>query len=190
MANTTNIDLVKPAGTDHALISALNSNFDKIDAEAGRLRNNFAGTYSTTSGYAVGDYCIYQGNLYSCTTAIGSSGENWTAAHWTQTKAGTELKGLSDQIENKANTIKLYSVALEPTGNVPAWSNKECRKSISSFIDAGYKILMLTPGYSGDNQFVWTSLGWDSNDVYATIRNASDATDSGTPSISVLAIKE
>ena len=107
MANTAIIDLAKPAGTDHALISVINSNMDKIDAEAGRQRGNFAGTYSTTSGYAVGDYCIYQGNLYRCTTAIGSSGENWTAAHWTQTKAGTELKGLSDHIATKDVTSSL-----------------------------------------------------------------------------------
>lgn len=117
MANTTNIDLVKPAGTDHALISVLNGNSDKIDAEAGRQRGNFAGTYSTTSGYAVGDYCIYQGNLYRCTTAIGSSGENWTAAHWTQTKAGTELKGLSDQIAPLIGTTKWGDwTELTPTG--------------------------------------------------------------------------
>lgn len=106
MANTTNIDLVKPAGTDHALVSVINSNSDKIDAEAGRQRGNFAGTYSSTSGYAVGDYCIYQGNLYRCTTAIGSSGENWTAGHWTSVKVGTELKGLSDQITNKLNCVE------------------------------------------------------------------------------------
>lgn len=105
MANTTNIDLAKPAGTDHALISVLNSNSDKIDAEAGRQRGNFAGTYSSTSGYAVGDYCIYQGNLYRCTTAIGSSGENWTAGHWTSVKVGTELKGLSDQIASKSANL-------------------------------------------------------------------------------------
>ena len=109
MANTAIIDLAKPAGTDHALISVINSNMDKIDAEAGRQRGNFAGTYSTTSGYAVGDYCIYQGNLYRCTTAIGSSGENWTAAHWTSVKVGTELKGLSDQIANLSSWTDITS---------------------------------------------------------------------------------
>ena len=35
MANTPNIDLVKPAGTDHALVSVINSNSDKIDTFAG-----------------------------------------------------------------------------------------------------------------------------------------------------------
>jgi len=35
MANTTNLDLVKPAGTDYALVSVINGNSDKIDAFAG-----------------------------------------------------------------------------------------------------------------------------------------------------------
>ena len=35
MANTTNLDLVKPAGTDKALVSVINANSDKIDAFAG-----------------------------------------------------------------------------------------------------------------------------------------------------------
>ena len=30
MANTTNLDLEKPLGTDHALIAKINSNMDKI----------------------------------------------------------------------------------------------------------------------------------------------------------------
>jgi len=35
MANTTNLNLAKPAGKDKALVSVLNSNSDKIDAWAG-----------------------------------------------------------------------------------------------------------------------------------------------------------
>lgn len=37
MANTPNLDLVKPAGTDKALVSVINSNSDKIDAGFGSL---------------------------------------------------------------------------------------------------------------------------------------------------------
>lgn len=37
MANTTNLNLVKPAGTDHALISDINGNMDIIDAAIGAL---------------------------------------------------------------------------------------------------------------------------------------------------------
>ena len=35
MANTQNLDLVKPAGTDKALVSVINSNMEKIDTFAG-----------------------------------------------------------------------------------------------------------------------------------------------------------
>lgn len=37
MANTTNLNMVKPAGTDHALISVINSNMDIIDGAVGAL---------------------------------------------------------------------------------------------------------------------------------------------------------
>lgn len=96
--NTGVIDLVKPAGNENALISVINSNMDKIDAEAGRARANVAANYSSTSAYAVGDLCIYQGSLYRCNTAIGSGGENWTAGHWTQVNIAGELATLNDQI--------------------------------------------------------------------------------------------
>jgi len=48
MANTTNLDLVKPAGTDKAQISVINGNMDKIDAWAGTT-NTAIGTYSLGS---------------------------------------------------------------------------------------------------------------------------------------------
>lgn len=41
MANTTNLDLVKPAGTDKALVSVINANSDKIDAFAGTTNQAF-----------------------------------------------------------------------------------------------------------------------------------------------------
>ena len=101
MANTTNIDLVKPAGTDYALVSVINSNSDKIDAEAGRERANTAANYSASSAYAVGDLCLYQGVLYRCKTAIASGGETWTASHWTQVSIAELL--LSAIFMTKAN---------------------------------------------------------------------------------------
>ena len=50
-----------------------------------------ADTYSNSSAYAVGDFCIHGGLLYKCNTAIASGGETWTAAHWTQTSASDEF---------------------------------------------------------------------------------------------------
>ena len=65
MANTTNLNLAKPAGTDKALVSVLNSNSDKIDAWAGSTNQalsalnsnmttqNVSYTYNTTSAEEV-----------------------------------------------------------------------------------------------------------------------------------------
>ena len=52
---------------------------------------NLADAYSNQSTYAVGDYCIYNGKFYRCTTAI-STAESWTSGHWTQVTAGDELQ--------------------------------------------------------------------------------------------------
>ena len=40
MANTTNLNLVKPAGTDHALVSVINGNMDIIDSKVGAVPSN------------------------------------------------------------------------------------------------------------------------------------------------------
>ena len=43
-----------------------------------------ATVYDATSGtYSVGDYCIYLGKIYRCTTAINPA-EAWNPSHWTE----------------------------------------------------------------------------------------------------------
>lgn len=55
MANTQNLDLVKPAGTDHALISVINQNFDKIDNFAGKTNTSLAGVQDGIAIVSNGD---------------------------------------------------------------------------------------------------------------------------------------
>ena len=81
---TTNLGLTKPALSESADVGVINDNSDKIDAEAGKARANLAAAYNSSSSYAVDDYCTRGGNLYRCTTAIGSGGEAWNSGHWTQ----------------------------------------------------------------------------------------------------------
>lgn len=65
---------------------------DKMDA----YMSNLADDYDTsTSGYAVNDYCIRGNVLYRCTTAV-AVGESWTAGSWTQTTVGYELQNPTD----------------------------------------------------------------------------------------------
>ena len=55
-----------------------------------------AAAYSKKT-YAVGDYCTKDGKFYVCKTAITGSGENWTAAHWTETTVGAALAGKANK---------------------------------------------------------------------------------------------
>ena len=67
MANTPNIDLVKPAGTDHALVSVLNSNSDKIDTFAGTTNQAIANLNSTLAN------CAYFGSVQSKSISLNQS---------------------------------------------------------------------------------------------------------------------
>lgn len=99
MATTTSVlGLTKPAYSESADVSVINSDMDLIDAEAGRARGNIAADYSASQAYAVGDLCLYTGVLYRCKTAIGSGGEAWNSGHWDAVKIAGQLSALSDQI--------------------------------------------------------------------------------------------
>ena len=100
MANTTNIDLVKPAGTDHALVSVLNANSDKIDEEAGNVRSNFAlvqNTNTATQAISKDQLVVWKGVLKKATSNI-ANGATLSNSNLTDTKVSTELASLSDHI--------------------------------------------------------------------------------------------
>lgn len=63
-----------------------------------------ADEYSSSSTYAVGDYCLYDGDLHRCTTAI-STAESWTAAHWTMVTVGEELTDLKGDIPQNVSDL-------------------------------------------------------------------------------------
>lgn len=95
---TTNLGLTKPALSESADVGVINDNSDKIDVEAGKSRANLAATYSASSAYAVGDYCERGGNLFRCTTAIGSGGEAWNSGHWTRVAVTGEIPKVVDNL--------------------------------------------------------------------------------------------
>ena len=68
------------------------------------IEPNFAGAYDSTATYSVGDYVVYEHNLYVCNTDI-STAEDWTAAHWTQIDLASALKSLETEIDTKQDKI-------------------------------------------------------------------------------------
>lgn len=60
--------------------------------------NVIAEEFSSSATYALGSYCVYQNNLYRCTTAITTAG-SWTGnTNWTQVLVTEDIKSISDEI--------------------------------------------------------------------------------------------
>ena len=57
--------------------------------------------YSPSGIYAVGDYCMHDGTLYRCTTAI-STAEAWNASHWT----ADNVKNIVDSLKGDVSDLK------------------------------------------------------------------------------------
>ena len=86
-------------GTEEQFATAL-----AAAAEAGDCSQLICLAYSTSATYDVGEYVIYNGGLYRCTTEI-STAESWTAAHWTQVTVGSELNQLMDAFDELQDAI-------------------------------------------------------------------------------------
>ena len=50
-----------------------------------------ASAFSATSTYALGDYVMYNGKLYECTTAVTTAGA-WNSGNWTESKVMTSFQ--------------------------------------------------------------------------------------------------
>lgn len=60
-----------------------------------------AAQYSSSAIYNVGDYVIYNGQLYRCITPI-TTAETWTAAHWTAAVLGDDVGEVKSALNNSA----------------------------------------------------------------------------------------
>ena len=71
-----------------------------------------AADYDSTATYAVGDYCVYNNELYRCTTAI-TTAEAWNSSHWSSTNVDSEL----DSKMNTKNPVGTGSFSLNRRAN-------------------------------------------------------------------------
>ena len=80
--------------------------YDVKDAKAWA---NTADEYDATAAYEVGDYCLYNGDLYKCNTAIATGGETWDATHWTATQIMDEVATAVDVTYDAVNEALTFS---------------------------------------------------------------------------------
>ena len=118
MANTPYIDLVKPAGTDKALISVINANSDKIDSAVGGVQDALAivcngnthGAISSGQYVYVRAHETLQEGLYTANSNIAANAA-LSSSNLTANSSGG-LNALNEQIvkvEDKEVTVSGYS---------------------------------------------------------------------------------
>lgn len=89
--------------------STRSTNDNALAADIAKALGDLAAVYSTSATYAVGDYCIYQGQLYRCTTAI-TTAEAWTAAHWSAVALADDTRDLRSAISDIGEIVGIRNV--------------------------------------------------------------------------------
>lgn len=145
----------------------------KIDSGA---YGAIASVYDNTKTYDVGDYVIYNNDLYRCITAI-TTAESWTAAHWAAAVLGDDVADLKSAIQKDEGITKTSGILAPPfeRGNITytttGWgtytnSNSRVRVPSGSEVELNggdiiYCDSSIVAYYSGtaDNT-KWTVRGW------------------------------
>ena len=103
---TTNLGLIEPAGQDRALVANINTNSEKIDAEAGKVRDNFALVQNgdtATQAISKDQLVVWKGVLKKATANI-ASGATLSNSNLTDDDIATELAALNSKMANYSGT--------------------------------------------------------------------------------------
>lgn len=79
---------------------------------------NFSTSSSTT--YAVGDYVMYNGKLYKCTTA--TTGGTWVSGNWTEAVLSDDVSDLSRQLSDLKSDVVGYSTEVSVDNSSSGWA--------------------------------------------------------------------
>lgn len=160
-----------------ALIESIETAVATIPASYSTLLASVAPTYSTSATYDVGDYAWYNGQLYRCNTAI-TSGESWTADHWTAVNLSDGIVALSDEIDELEDALN-PALPMTYSGNV--FQGRIGGSPLSWILTGSYQysIIPVTPGAN----IKLTSNG-SIGSVIAALTAYSTPTEGGTPSLS------
>lgn len=135
--------------------------------------------YSENDTYSIGDYAVYEGKLYKCTTAI-STPESFNSSHWTETSIKTEVSIESGSnangyyIKYPDGTMICNKIAIVNTTINNAWGTwyDSGPKSLGSFAQTFYAVptitAVLTGGWSALIQRISDTTTSSVGDVYLT----------------------
>lgn len=108
--------------TSKNLVGAINE-LNQGGGGGGSSNANLAPDYDSTSTYAVGDWCIYNGTLYQCNTAIPTA-EAFDPTHWTAKKVVDAFADIEDELDDKVDTAD-FTADLLPIQSGSSTNTKE-----------------------------------------------------------------
>lgn len=120
-----------------------------------------AAEYSAANTYALGDYCVRQGQLYRCTTAI-TTAETWNAAHWTAVY-------IADEILNED-----FKSALLTCFEHVAWTDENGQEYVNALENALYQVELtgITAAFAQGSAVIYDTDTLDSLMQYLTVTAA------------------
>lgn len=82
---------ITPQANDYTAAQIKYGVSSNVDTELGNKANSsgITAAFNSTTAYAVGDYVIYEGSLYKCTTTHPAG--DWNAAHFTETSVNSDF---------------------------------------------------------------------------------------------------
>lgn len=100
---------------DVLLASQLNEMDNQIalNESSSASESSIANEFSTSSTYAVGDYVIYEGQLYQCTTAVTTAG-SWNSSNWTQAVLGNDVSELKSAVDDLDSAVYAEIESINP----------------------------------------------------------------------------
>ena len=117
-------------------------------ANWGMMKNyiapNVAPQYSASSTYGIGDYVVYNNQLYRCRVEI-STAEAWTSSHWTATVLSNEVTG----VYNEDYIINALGSDGEYTYSVGDWEKGTWSYSVKNANSARLRTKRLIPIRAG-----------------------------------------
>ena len=121
--------------TDKTLVGAINE-VAQGGGGGGSSNANLAPDYDATSTYAVGDWCIYNGTLYQCNTAIPTA-EAFDPTHWTAKKVVDAFADIEDELDGKVDTSD-FTADLLPIQSGSATNTKDyIDTKVSGVVESG-----------------------------------------------------
>lgn len=118
--------------TDKTLVGAINE-VAQGGGGGGPSNANLAPNYDANSTYAVGDWCIYNGTLYQCNTAIPTA-EAFDPTHWTAKKVVDAFADIEDELDDKVDTAD-FTADLLPIESGSSTNTKDYIDSVKGDVD-------------------------------------------------------